>query len=55
LIVDDEDIVLRSLKAELKETLGDAYRIDVAETAEEALEVVDEVLAEAPVHALRRK
>ena len=33
LIVDDEDIVLRSLKTELKETVGDAYRIDVAETA----------------------
>ncbi len=46
MIVDDEDIVLRSLKAELKETVGDAYRIDVAETAEEALEIVDEVLAE---------
>ena len=36
--VDDERIVLRSLKAELQEAVGNDYTIEIAEGGEEALE-----------------
>ncbi|AFZ19632.1 adenylate/guanylate cyclase domain-containing protein [Allocoleopsis franciscana] len=42
--VDDETTVLRSLKAELKKAVGNAYLIEIAEGAEEALELVEELL-----------
>jgi PAS domain S-box-containing protein len=42
--VDDETTVLRSLKAELKKAVGNAYLIEIAEAGEEALELVEECL-----------
>lgn len=44
LCVDDERTVLNRLKVELKEALGNDYLIEIAETAEEALEVIEEIL-----------
>lgn len=42
--VDDETTVLRSLKAELKKAVSNAYLIEIAEGGEEALELVEELL-----------
>ncbi|MDM8558120.1 response regulator [Candidatus Parabeggiatoa sp. HSG14] len=42
--VDDEQTVLRSLKMELKETLGDMYLIEIAQGGEDALELFEELL-----------
>ena len=42
--VDDELIVLRSLKAELQEAIGKDYVIEIAEDGEEALELIEELL-----------
>ena len=44
--VDDEPFVLESLKEQLKRRLGDDYCIEVAESGEEALEIVAELQAE---------
>lgn len=44
--VDDESIVLKSLKRELFEAFGDTYEIETAESAEEALEVFQDLLAD---------
>lgn len=44
--VDDEEIVLRSLKRELNETFGDEYAIETAEGGEDALELFEELLEE---------
>jgi signal transduction histidine kinase len=44
--VDDEQFVLTSLKAELKDELGDHYIIETAEGGEEAYQVVQELYAE---------
>jgi adenylate cyclase len=44
--VDDEKIVLRSLKAELQEAVGNNYTIEIAEGGEEALELLSELLEE---------
>ncbi|WP_026999223.1 response regulator [Eisenibacter elegans] len=41
LCVDDEVIILNSLKTQLQNQLGDAFIIEAAESAEEALEVVE--------------
>lgn len=46
LCVDDEDIVLTSLKRELLHTLGERYLIETALRGEEALQQMTEVLAE---------
>ena len=46
LCVDDEDIVLSSLKRELLHIVGDRYLIEMALTGEEALQQMKEVLAE---------
>ena len=46
LCVDDEIIVLTALKDQLRRAFGNEFVIDVAESAEEALELLDE-LAEA--------
>jgi CheY-like chemotaxis protein len=43
LCVDDEKIVLQSLKAQLRQAFGDAYLYEVAEDAEDALEVIHEL------------
>ena len=43
LCVDDEIIVLTALKDQLRRAFGSAFHIDVAESAEEALELLDEL------------
>jgi len=43
IIVDDEMIVLKSLKIELKQEFGDKFLIEVAENGEEALEILAEL------------
>src|ERR671932_1940674 len=45
--VDDETTVLRSLRVELQEAIGDDYLIETAEGGEEALELIEELLEEA--------
>lgn len=42
LCVDDEVVVLNSLKIQLRNEFGDAYLYEVAESADEALEIIDE-------------
>jgi class 3 adenylate cyclase/FixJ family two-component response regulator len=42
--VDDETTVLRSLKAELKEAIGNDYLIEIAESGADALELLAELL-----------
>jgi CheY-like chemotaxis protein len=44
--VDDEIVVLDSLKAQLKSAFGETYRYEVAEDAHEALELIDELIVE---------
>lgn len=44
--VDDETTVLKSLKAELKDALGNSYRIEIAEGGEDALELIAELMAD---------
>lgn len=46
LCVDDERSILNSLRSQLKAALGDAYIYEVAETPEEALEVIEELADE---------
>ncbi|MEB3827089.1 response regulator [Phormidium sp. CCY1219] len=43
LCVDDEKLVLQSLKTQLKSAFGDAYFYEVAEDPDDALEVIDEL------------
>lgn len=43
LCVDDEIIVLTALKDQLRRAFGSNFHIDVAESAEEALELLDEL------------
>ncbi|MEG4324302.1 PAS domain S-box protein [Microcoleus sp. herbarium5] len=44
--VDDEPIILESLKIELKKTLGEEHLLETAEGGEDALELIEELLAE---------
>jgi PAS domain S-box-containing protein len=44
--VDDDNTVLKSLKAELQEAVGNAYLIEIAEGGEEALELLEELLSD---------
>lgn len=44
--IDDEAIVLRSLKRELNEVLGDEWLIETAEGGQEALDLFEELIAE---------
>ncbi len=46
LCVDDEPVVLTSLQQELAEHFGDDYLYEIAENAEEALEMIAELLDE---------
>src|ERR687885_1038655 len=46
LCVDDEVVVLNSLKIQLKKEFGDAYLYEVAENADEALEIIEEIQEE---------
>jgi len=41
--VDDEPLVLETLEIELQKAFGDSYDYEFAESAEEALEVIDEL------------
>lgn len=43
LCVDDERVVLHSLRTQLQEAFGDTYLYEVAEDADEALEVINEL------------
>lgn len=43
LFVDDEILILQSLKAQVKKHLGDQYRYEFAESADEAWEVIEEL------------
>jgi CheY-like chemotaxis protein len=43
LCVDDEQIVLTALKDQLRRAFGSEFHIDVAESAEEALELLEEL------------
>jgi CheY-like chemotaxis protein len=43
LCVDDEKMVLKSLKRQLKQAFGNNYQYEVAENADEALELIDEM------------
>lgn len=52
LCIDDEPIVLRSLEVELSEFFGEEFFLEFAESGEEAIEIVEELLdegAEIPV------
>ena len=49
LCVDDEVVVLDSLKIQLKNEFGDAYLYEVAESADEALEIIDEIEEQTPI------
>ena len=44
--VDDEKIVLTSLKSQLQHHFGSQYQIELAESAEETLELIEELKAE---------
>jgi CheY-like chemotaxis protein len=46
LCVDDEKSVLQSLRAQIKEAFGDDYIYELAEDADEALEVINELSEE---------
>jgi CheY-like chemotaxis protein len=46
LCVDDEIIVLTALKDQLRRAFGNEFVIDIAESAEEALELLDELSAQ---------
>ena len=42
LCVDDEKVILKSLKAQLKAAFGNAYLYEIAENPADALELIDE-------------
>jgi CheY-like chemotaxis protein len=46
LLVDDEVVVLDSLKIQLKKEFGNEYFYEVAESADEALEIIEELKEE---------
>lgn len=46
LCVDDEPIVLNSLKTQLKNEFNDNYFYELAESADEAMEILDELQAD---------
>jgi DNA-binding NtrC family response regulator len=46
LCVDDEKIVLDSLQEQLRTTFGDRFEYEIAESVEEAWEVIDELVTE---------
>ena len=43
LCVDDESLILESLKMVLKDSFGDSYSIETAESGEEAIELIEEL------------
>lgn len=46
LCVDDEVVVLNSLKIELKKEFNDSYVYEIAESADEAMEIIEELQEE---------
>ena len=44
LCVDDEKVVLKSLKRQLKQAFGNTYQYEIAENAGEALELIEELV-----------
>ncbi len=46
LCVDDESIILESLKEQIENRMGNEYIYETAESAEEGLEVIEELVAE---------
>lgn len=44
LCVDDEKIILNSIKAQLKDNYGNSFLYETAESANEALEIIDELM-----------
>lgn len=46
LCVDDESVVLNSLKIQLRNEFKDAYLYEIAESADEALEIIEELKEE---------
>lgn len=44
LCIDDEKIILDSIKSQLRGELGDEYNVEIAENAEEGLEVIQEMV-----------
>ncbi len=46
LCVDDEIVILESLRSQLREAFGDTYSYEIAQDAEDALEVIDELQEE---------
>jgi CheY-like chemotaxis protein len=45
LCVDDESMILESLKEQIENRMGDEYIYETAENAEEGLEVIEELIA----------
>lgn len=52
LCVDDEMVILNSLKIQLKKEFGDAYLYEIAENADEAMEIINEIEEEKASHIL---
>lgn len=46
LCVDDEKVILDSLKSQLKKHFGNEYKYEMAENATEAMEIIDELAQE---------
>jgi DNA-binding NtrC family response regulator len=46
LCVDDEEVVLESLKEQLKRKFGDEYLYEATESVEDAWEVIDELISD---------
>jgi len=46
LCVDDEKMILQSLRSQLHRNFGDRYSYEIAESPEEALEVIDELVSD---------
>ncbi len=46
LCIDDEQIILSSLKTQLKKSLDNQFCIEVADTPEEGLEIIDELMVD---------
>lgn len=44
--VDDEETILESLREQLKRSFGQRYIYEAANSAEEAMEVIDELLGD---------
>ncbi|MGE0083256.1 MAG: response regulator [Desulfococcaceae bacterium] len=52
LCVDDEKFILETLKKQIRYIFADKYRYEVAESAEEGWEVIEELSVERPIQCL---